>query len=252
MGAPDVDDTDGPAPVPRIGILHPARPHPIVAAAEARVLEHELSRRLGEVTLDLRVDGEHIGVWQPMSTASWPTDVDAVLDTDLWAPDLPPLASLFARTVEAGAAEVRRRMLEHLGVLPCPTFDQSALDALPDTIRVTDVWLIVSGADDVGVDDAGIAAFGSDPGDQARLDAALDAVADGLSVHDEVDRSTRWSLQRSVAATAVWRRRAAELESELAQSTRAAAERLDELEAEIGVLRERLERNALDDPAAPS
>ena len=57
---------------PRIGVVRPAGGHPVAAAAEARVVRHELERRLGPVTLDLRVDGDDpIGPWEALAAFSF-------------------------------------------------------------------------------------------------------------------------------------------------------------------------------------
>ena len=234
----------------RLGIVRPDRPAAVVAIAEARVLSRELERRLGSVVLDLRVHGDQIGPWAPLANAAWPADIDAQIDPELiWSTGVPPLTTLFGRTVEPAAAEVRRRMLAHLGLLPSVVDEQTVeeLSSLP--MRPTDLWLIVAAAERVEIDDPAIRSFGTTAGDpdQTELDAAFDAIAGPL-----VDlEPTGSALQESVAAEQVWRRRAAELADELARSEAEAARRLDELAGQASVLRERIRRLELDADSAP-
>ena len=231
----------------RLGVLRPTRPTHVVAVAEARVIRSELERRLGPLTLDLRIAGVSIGGWQSVANASWPGSVDVVVDASmLWNSALPPLTTLFARTVEPTAAEVRHRMLAHLGAIPDATFELdderlATLSELP--LRPTDLWLIACAAAGVNVDDPNIRAFGTtvDSDGHHLLDTAFDAVAASLSEQP----TTGTTLERLTASTATLTRRVAELDSELMRGERDAAELLDQLRAENGVLRERLERAEL-------
>lgn len=229
----------------RLGLRRADRPLAVVAIAEARVLQHELERRLGTIGLDLRLDGDPLGGWQPIANAAWPTDIDAELDAaTIWGST--PLTALFARTVEPAAAAVRRRMLTHLGLLPAGDFDQEtlrSLSALP--IRPTDLWLMVTAAERVDVDDPAVAAFAAPAGgpEQTALDAMFDRVAaDAAATDVSFDRV----VERARAREADWQRRATETADELVRSQLEAAERLDELESENRVLRDRVERLQLE------
>ncbi|NNE13165.1 MAG: hypothetical protein HKN41_13075, partial [Ilumatobacter sp.] len=140
-----------------VGLLRPDRPRRVVAEAEARVIATELERRLGELALDLRVSGEAIGPWRSAATAAWPGDVDVFVDDGaLWADGAPALTALFGRTVDDGAAEVRARMLRHLGVVPSTPFvlDRERLEALDAWhVSPTDLWLVAAAADAVETGD---------------------------------------------------------------------------------------------------
>lgn len=229
----------------RLGIVRPDRPAAVIATAEARVLTREFERRLGPIVLDLRVDGDPIDGWVDVATASWPTGIDVEIDAaELWATGLPPLTSLFGRTVDPAAAAVRRRMLGHLGLLPS-TFDQATLDEVSSIpLRPTDLWLMLGAAERVDVDDPAIRAFTAATGaaDQATLDAQFDRLVEPLADFE----STGSALQCSLAAEQAWRRRAGELTDELARSEVEAVARLDELAGEVRVLREQIERLELD------
>lgn len=230
----------------RLGVTRRDRPLEAVAVAEARVLEHELTHRLGPVTLDLRVDGGRLGPWRPLHL---PGDrVDAEIDPDaIWGGDLPPLTAVFARTVDPDAADVRRRMLTHLGALPIDVLDAAALERATELpLRPTDLWLLVNGARAVTVDDVAIAAMaGPDADAVRRLDAALDALAEQLrQLPDPSERTTSHVARLTATITA--------LEGELAEARSAAdrdrveaLHRIDELVAENRVLRERLQRAEL-------
>ncbi|MEO6654430.1 MAG: hypothetical protein ABIP17_17460 [Ilumatobacteraceae bacterium] len=226
----------------RIGVLRPDRPLPVIAEAEARVIEQELERRLGDVTVDLRVDGESIGRWLPVANAAWPTDVDLVISTAaLWGDDVPPLTAAFGRTVEPAAATVRRRMLRHLDLMPEPPFalDAPLLDALVDRrVRPTDLWLVAEAASSIDVDVPAVRAL-VEPEGAARIDRAFDdAVGDLAPPTDD-------TLARLVAERDAARSQAREQASEVARTRAELADRLDALEAENDVLRERLDRAAL-------
>lgn len=229
-------------PAPRIGIVRPSRARPVIAEIEARVIEHELTRRLGRVTLDLRVDGPRLGRWQPLEHAAWPGDIDARLDDDaLWSDRHPPLAGLLARTIEPDAAAVRADMLRHLGVLPAEPFvlDDDLLDELdPARIRPTDLWLIARAASEVTVVDPAVAALVS-AGDARALDELFDALVAAL----DVDRSVE--LARVAAERDELTRRVAELQADAARERIEVLGRFEQLTAELGVWRERAERAEL-------
>ena len=227
----------------RLGIERPDRPSEVVAAAEARVITHELERRLGDVTIDFRVDGNPVGPWAASSAAAWPHDVDAVVDpTLLWGVDLPPMTSAFGRTVDPSAGAVRARMLEHLGILPIERVDDSLLDAWgrSGSIRPTDLWLVLNAADDIDLSDPALTALAENQ-PAADVDGAFDrvveSVADVLPGDALTERLRRAISERDGAradlADAIDRARRAEHE---------AASRLDELQAELAVLHERIER----------
>jgi hypothetical protein len=212
-----------------------------------------LNRRLDDVTLDLRATGPGQGPWQPIDHASWPSGADAVDDTGaLWDTALPPLASLFARTVEPSAPDVRRRMLQHLGVMPSGeyTFDDdwfAELSALP--VRPTDLWLLVTGASLVDVDRPDVSALAAAANGSAHhlLDAAFDALADRL-VADGVSGVGTGAPARGAVVDLTQRLRAADLERRRSDIETVA--RLDDLQAEISALRERLERAEIDAAAS--
>jgi hypothetical protein len=231
----------------RLGIVRPAgaSSDATVAEIEARVLVTELTRRLGPVLLDLRTDGPAIGRWQPLAHAAWPTAIDAVVDVAaLWSSTL-PVTALFARTVEPAAAEVRARMLLHLGVVaaePAP-LDHARLAMLEElTLTPTDLWLIARAAAGVhtGVADIDALAIPVSAAGVAELDGAFDAVASAVTVAGE---RTVQSLQQELSAL---RSRVAELEAAAARDSRESADRFDALEHERAVLHERLARAALD------
>ena len=214
--------SDLPELQPRIGVLRPAGAvHPVAALAEARVVRHELGRRLGPLTVDLRVAGDAVGPWAPLRHADWPSGVDAVIEPgELFGDDVPPLTVLFARTVEPPAADVRRRMLHHLGLLTGDRFDDAALADLDRMSPTpTDLWLIVTAADEVATGDRVIAGLAGTERDAA--DAAFDRVVDRLTASGPI---------------AAARDRAV---------TRLAGE-VDQLRAEVRALREELARERAD------
>ncbi len=233
--------------VPRLGVLKPERSLDVVAAAEARVIRNELERRLGPITLDLRIVGDPLAEWQSFGQASWPTDVDAVIDAGLlWRPDLPPLTALFGRTLDSGAAAVRRRMLRHLGLVPDAPFDLDGdrLDRLTEfPLRPTDLWLIADAARSVTHPDPAIGSFAAQPGsdEHVQLDAAFELVVEVLGdIGRRDDTIVRLSAQIDGLTGEL-----SELRSELARSEREALVRLDQLAAVNTALRERLERAEL-------
>ena len=236
---------------PRVGVLRHDRPLDVVARAEARVVGHELSRRIGALTLDLRIDGDAVGPWHPVSHAAWPSGVEMVVDLDeLVSGGITPLTALFARTVDPEAADVRRRMLVHLGSLPVDRFDDAALAAAVELpLRPTDLWLLVTGAGHVEVEDPAVRALAGAPAEALNaLDEHFDVLADRL-------RATAGIGGAAAAQMAVLAARVGELEMEL-EAARSdarrerleALHRLDELLAERRRLVDRLERAELDGP----
>lgn len=225
--------------VPRIGFRRDDRPHPVVAVAEARVIHHELERRLGPITLDLRIGGDAIEPWLPLAHAAWPADIDAVVEHhEVVGEGLAPLTSLFARTVAPEAAEVRRRMLVHLGVVDGNPFDAAALDALDALAPTpTDLWLAVSSAPSVAVDDPAIAALaapastsiGDDDDPCAALDAAFDGVATRLGHHELVAAARDREIARLRDERDDLRRAVAELESSVARERAETGALVDDL-----------------------
>ena len=233
--------------VPRFGVLKPERSLDVVAVAEARVISNELERRLGPITLDLRIVGDPLAGWHSIGQASWPADVDAVIDADLlWQPGLPPLTALFGRTLDSGAAAVRRRMLRHLGLIPDAPFDLDGerLDRLTELpLRPTDLWLIADEARSVTHPDPAIGSFAAQPGgaEQVQLDAAFERVVEALGdIGRRDDTIVRLSAQVEHLTAEL-----SELRSELARSEREAHDRVDQLAAVNTALRERLERAEL-------
>lgn len=231
----------------RLGIVRPAGASgdAIVAEIDARVLATELARRLGPVLLDLRIEGSALGRWRSLANAAWPAAIDALVDADaLWSSTV-PLTALFARTVEPAAAEVRLRMLAHLGLVPA---DPSVLDptrlAELRTLSVTptDLWLAARAASAVatGVVEVDALVTPVDAPGIAELDRALDAVTAGVTVGGD---RTLQAVQRERDAL---RARVAELEAAAARDARESADRFDELAHERTVLRDRLERAELD------
>lgn len=234
-------------PPVRLGIVRPghASPSALVATIEARVLQAELTRRLGAVLLDLRTDGAAVGPWQPLAHAAWPAAIDARPDvTGLWGAT--PLTALLGRTIDPAAAEVRARMLAHLGLIPeaAVALDATRLASLTELhLRPTDLWLVARAAGTVATGDAAVDALVAEPGspDVAALDAALDAIA--ATVDPAVVGASVAALTDEVAAL---RARVAELEADQRRDAVETTARLDVLEQERAVLQERLERAQLD------
>jgi hypothetical protein len=219
---------------------------PVVALAEARIVRHELDRRLGAVSIDLRNEGGVIGPWLPVEHGAWPSDVDATVDlSPVTGPDGPHLLSVFARTVDPTAADVRRRMLTHLGVLPVDLLDDDELQRrLPVPQRPTDVWLLVHAADRTDLSEPHIAAFHGDAREAAAIDAWFDEVVAGLPL-EAAPTVTRLTARVDELEVAL-----ADAQSDAARSERLALDRLDELQSQCDVLRERLARTELDRNAA--
>ena len=237
-----------PTPSVRLGIVRPAgaSSRPIVAEIEARVLRHELGRRLGPLVLDLRADGPALGSWQPLAHAGWPGSIDARVDADaLWAGGA--LTALAGRTFDPTAADVRARMLRHLGVIPTEPvpLDAARLAELESAhLRPTDLWLVAAAASVVATGDPSVDALATPPTDAAvgRLDALLDELVAGLA--DAVPTSaTIAALTDEVAAL---RARVAELEADARRSLVDTTARIDELAHERDVLLDRAERDRLD------
>ena len=230
---------------PRIGVLRPNRPSvAVVARAEARVIRVELERRLGPVTLDLRIAGTALSPWEPIEHAAWPVGVDALLGaTELWSEGMPPLTSLFGRTVEPSTAAVRSGMLRHLGLLPSEpfTFDDAHLADLDDArLRPTDLWVIVTAASNVTTSEPDISVL-TGVTDVTRLDAVFDRIAVDLAAEPAVATIRTRQLARLVSERDELRRRLAELEAEVARDR----ERYREVARELAVWRDRCERAEL-------
>jgi hypothetical protein len=232
------------ATTPRIGVLRPstASHDPVVALAEARIVRHELTRRLGEVSIDFRNEGAVFAPWLPVEHGAWPSDVDATIDlTPVTGPEGPRLLSVFARTVDPTAADVRRRMLTHLGVLPVDLLDDAELQRrLPTPQRPTDVWLLVNAADRTDLSDPRVGALRGDARESAAIDVWYDECVAGLPV-DITPTVIRLTARIDELEVAL-----ADAQSEAARSERLALERLDELQTAYDVLRERLVRTELD------
>ncbi len=224
------------AALPRVGVVRPDGVHAIAAEAEARVIRHELDRRIGPVAADLRIDGtESAGSWQPLAHASWPAAIDALIEADeLFGDSVPPLTALFARTVEPDAAAVRRRMLDHLGLFTDAAFDDAALAQLDDMVPTpTDLWLIVGGAPAVTVSDKAVAGLADTSSETiAALDAAFDRIADRLRSHDAVATNSGRALERANAERDELRTELAALRTELARERSEFGATVDALSAE--------------------
>jgi hypothetical protein len=220
-------------PRPRLGVRRRSGPHPVAATAEARVIGHELERRLGPLAFDLRIEADGpLGVWQPLAHAAWPADIDASIDpSELFGDEHPPLTALFARTLDARAVEVRRRMLVHLGLIDGGAFDDAAVAALaPMSPTPTDLWILVSSAPSVAVTDRAIAALATaTDADRLRLDEAFDAVATRLRAHDLVASAAEQALARTRSELAAVRAQRDELAAELVRERRDAEAIIDQL-----------------------
>ena len=216
---------------PRIGVLRPTALHRVAAEAEARVIRHELERRVGPVSLDLRIAHfEPVGPWLPVTHASWPSSIDVlVTGDDLFGDHAPPLTALFARTVEPEAAAVRRRMLVHLGVAAEGAFDDGTLTALDEmTPTPTDLWLLVGAADDVSVSDDSVAGLGETSADAvATLDDLFDGVAERLRANESVAASIDRALDRTIAERDALRAEVAGLRREIERQRAEFADAID-------------------------
>jgi hypothetical protein len=238
-------------PSVRLGIVRPssAAPRPVVAEIEARVLRHELGRRLGPVVLDLRTDGPARGPWQPLAHAGWPGTIDARVDADaLWAEPV-GLAALIGRTVDPAIVDVRRRMLVHLGIIPAEPLPLDAARMAsfdPLLLRPVDLWLIASEASRVDTGEPAVDALAVPPGGAAigRIDGILDEIAAGLT--EVTGSATVAALTDEVTAL---RARVAELEADAQRTLIETTARLDQLAHERSVLLDRAERDRLDGAA---
>jgi len=235
-------------PPHRIGLVRPDRPGRVVAEADARVVRHELQCRLGPVTLDLRIDGDALGPWQPLASAAWPRDIDTTIDAGLLFGDhIPCLTALFGRTVEPVAVEVRRRMLVHLGVIPHGDFvvDAERLTSLAAfSLAPTDIWLICRAANDIDLDEPCLHALRARAGgpEQSQLDEVFDTVAAQFAPVVTSLPSTTPTIDRLIDERETLRAELATRVDEHAQREREAVELVEELQAEIRVLHERLDR----------
>mgnify|MGYP002632480941 CR=1 FL=1 len=243
----------------RIGIIRPASASEdrTIAEAESRVVRNELERRLGLVGLDLRNDGPGIGAWLPLATAAWPDSIDIMLESaDLWSDDRPPLTALFGRTVAPEAAEVRARMLEHLGVLPVEPapLDADRLAVLRSfALRPTDLWLVAQHATEVNVDEPAVSAFAESPGSHACevLATAFDTLAEAVrSSHPERERSSAQQISRLIAERGDLHRQVTQLDLDRQRLTSEANDAIAQLRAELRVMSDRLERAELESALA--
>jgi hypothetical protein len=235
------------APHQRLGVVRPSQVLSVIAAAEARVLSLELSRRLGSIRLDLRIAGDACGPFQPVAHAAWPTGIDATIDASaIWSSATPHLTPLFGRTIEPAAAEVRTRMLRHIGIVPTAPFtlDESMIASLLDTsIRPTDLWIVVQQADEVTLADDAIKSLAAAPGspEQTDLDQAFDRIA--ADVANQLGEAV---IARTIEELKADRRAIeadlAEIQEELERSKRESANQLFDLAAENIALRQRLAR----------
>jgi hypothetical protein len=233
----------------RIGIVRADRPPPLLAEIDARVISHELSRRLGPVSCDLRVVGDPIGQWSSRSTAAWPADVDAIIDlADHLAADQ-HLSAMFGRTVDAHAAEIRARMLAHLAIEGPLTDD--VLDATTPW-RPTDVWIIArEHGVDAGADPALVALADGGEDRQPALDAMFDQITSQLAEGAGANRhetTESHQVARLLATTSDLEDRLERQADEARRDAADAAARIDELTAELSVVRERQQRTDLDPP----
>ena len=247
----------------RLGVVRAAdaSTDPTVAEMEARVVRAELERRLGPVTLDLRTEGPTTGPWLPREHAAWPSDVDATIELGGLGDDAGHLVTLFARTVDPVAADVRGRMLHHLGVLPVDTAltDHLLAELLPAPARPTDLWLVIRSAADLATGEPAHRLLRADA--DADTDADTDADRDRAAALDRWFDDTVAALPVDVAPTIgrlraqvdVLRARLEAAHDETRRAERAATEQIEHLTAERDSLRERLDRAQLDraelDPA---
>lgn len=246
--------TDGPPSMLRLGVVRAAdaSTDPTVAEMEARVVRAELERRLGPVTLDLRTPGPTTGPWLPVEHAAWPSDVDATIDLGALGDHAGHLVSLFARTVDPIVADVRGRMLHHLGVLPADaTLTDDLLAALlPAPARPTDLWLVVRSAGDLATSEPAHRRLRADADPVEALDRWFDDSVAALPV------DVAPTIGRFRAEARELRSRLDAANDEARRAERAAIEHIEHLTAERDSLRERLERAQLDrtelDPAGGS
>lgn len=232
----------------RLGVVRArgASLDPTVASAEARVVQAELERRLGPVSLDLRTEGQPSGPWLPRQLAAWPADIDATVELSGLGDRAPNLVALFSRTVDPTAADVRMRMLEHLDVLPVgdePLTD-ARLDALlPPPARPTDLWLVARSASSLATNEPAHDALRLDADDAIvrELDGWFDDAVTNLG-----GASPDTEVARLRAEITQLRARLATANDDAIRTERLALDRLTDIEAERDSLRERLERAMLD------
>lgn len=238
---------------PRVGAIRADRPLAVVAEIDARVIRHELERRAGPVSLDLRIDGTPIGRWASSDHLQGPSDVDALLDPAmLWNTSGPRLAHLFARTVAPEAAGARLAMLRHLGVVPNDPFvlDDICLARLdPTRVRPTDLWLVATTADDITVSDVDVRALGqaAAAGATDMLDTEFDRVAEALG---DLPTSRR-HIARLRSERDELRDLVAELEARARRDEADMNDRLAAVERDLAMWRERAERAELDIEMTP-
>lgn len=227
-----------------VGVVRPARPAGPIAEAEARVIRAELARRLGPVTCDLRVDGPPVGPWSSRATAAWPADIDVEIDpAGLWNDDLPPLSALFGRTVDPTAADVRRRMLEHLGIGGSPVADEMLDHEVP--WRPTDLWLLVRHDGVAEGASPDLVALADGPAMASALDAAFDEVATEIRGRLTDDRAAAEAVRLRARVTEL-ERQLADARSDADRRAAEAARVIDELRSENSVLLEREQRASVD------
>lgn len=248
MDTPTDTAPDHPITRLRLGIVRAqgASIDPTVASMEARVIRAELERRLGPVSLDLRTEGSAVGPWLPRHLAAWPADVDAIIELSDLGDRAPWLIALFGRTVDPAAADVRRRMLEHLDVLPAgddPLTDGQLDALLPPPARPTDLWLVVCSASSVATSEPAHDALRLDPDDATigELDGWFDD-----AVIDVGDAQLDATVARLSAEVTELRARVTTANDDATRTERQVLDRLTDIEAERDSLRERLERAMLD------
>lgn len=231
----------------RVGLRRTGRPHGSVATAEASIIRHELERRVGPISLDLRISGEQLGDWQPEALAAWPAAIDVSVDASpLWKPGVPPLTCLFVRTVSPKAADVRRRMLHHLGILPLDVASEVGLAELGE-LRPLDLWLVISEARSVELTDPGLLGFRLPHDDAAAaLDEMFDDLAAEIHSNGVVEASASAHISRLTDHIHDLEVLLSTLTDDALRDRVEHLDRIDELTAENQVLHERLRRLELD------
>jgi hypothetical protein len=219
---------------------------------EARVVRAELVRRLGAVIIDFRSADGISGPWLPLEHAAWPSGVDGRIDLGDLGDLTPALIGLFARTLVPTAVDIRRRMLEHLGILPLgddPLTADRLARALPPPPRPTDLWLVLRAASAVATDEPAHEwlASGASQSTNEALDSWFDARVAELQAGDVP--TTNMRLRAEIAEVTS---RLLQAEDDRRRSERSTLTRIDELVAEVESLRERLRRAEIDGTAGPS
>lgn len=264
----------------RLGILAAVEPHAWTSAAVAEVVTAQIEERRNDITVEFRTvvtdDAPRTRTpWQPATTASWPTDVDAILvdasldtaaraaagvgadadcpviETHLFD-DVAALCSLFAGTLDPTAVDTRRRMLTHLGALPrtssgkAPDADasdllQQAEDAVGGRLTATDRFIVAEAIGTAllaGPDPLSAALAGGRTDQSTPATAEFDRVVTALAdVEPTSTAHTAW-LQRRVAVLEADNARLTDL---IAATTRQATDRLDAAAARERSLSDRLE-----------